>query len=36
MVHFYDKGRLAKEHSVNANANGNMDGRAREFGPTAR
>ena len=36
MVHFYDKGRLAKEHSANANANGNMDGRAREFGPTGQ
>lgn len=34
LVRFYDKGKLVKEHSVNAN--GNLDGRAREFGPTGQ
>lgn len=32
LVRFYEKGKLAKEHSVNAR--GNMQGRAREFSPT--
>ena len=34
LVRFYDKGKLLKEHSVNAN--GNMHGLAREFSPTGR
>jgi antitoxin component YwqK of YwqJK toxin-antitoxin module len=31
LVRYYDKGKLAKEHSVNAK--GNLEGRAREFYP---
>ncbi|CAN7207090.1 MULTISPECIES: toxin-antitoxin system YwqK family antitoxin [unclassified Variovorax] len=34
LVRYYDKGKLVKEHSVDAN--GNMQGRAREFSPTGR
>ena len=34
LVRFYEQGRLAKEHSVNAK--GNMDGRAREFSPSGQ
>lgn len=34
LVRHYGKGRLVKEHSVNAN--GNMQGRAREFSPTGQ
>lgn len=34
LVRFYDKGKLVKEHSVNER--GNMDGRAREFGPAGQ
>lgn len=34
LVRHYDKGRLVKEHSLNAN--GNMQGRAREFSPAGR
>lgn len=34
LVRHYDKGKLVKEHSVNAN--GNMQGRAREFSPAGR
>jgi hypothetical protein len=33
LVRIYEKGKLAKEHSVNAK--GNIQGRAREFSPTA-
>ena len=34
LVRIYEKGKLAKEHSVNAK--GNLHGRAREFSPTGR
>lgn len=34
LVRIYEKGKLAKEHSVNAK--GNIQGRAREFSPTGR
>ena len=34
LVRFYDKGKLVKEHSVNAR--GNLEGRAREFSPTGQ
>ncbi|QNK69711.1 toxin-antitoxin system YwqK family antitoxin [Variovorax sp. PAMC26660] len=34
LVRLYDKGKLAKEHTLNAK--GNMQGRAREFSPTGR
>jgi len=34
LVRFYEKGKLLKEHSVNAN--GNIEGRAREFSPTGQ
>lgn len=34
VVRYYEKGKLAKEHSVNAT--GNRDGRAREFSPTGQ
>lgn len=34
LVRFYEKGKLAKEHSLNAK--GNLQGRAREFSPTGR
>lgn len=34
LVRIYEKGRLAKEHTLNAK--GNLQGRAREFSPTGR
>lgn len=34
LVRIYEKGRLAREHSLNAN--GNLQGRAREFSPSGR
>jgi antitoxin component YwqK of YwqJK toxin-antitoxin module len=34
LVRIYEKGKLAKEHTLNAK--GNMQGRAREFSPTGR
>lgn len=34
LVRFYEKGKLAREHSVNEK--GNMDGRAREFAPNGQ
>ncbi len=34
IVRYYDKGKLTKEHSVNAR--GNMEGQAREFSPTGQ
>jgi len=34
LVRFYENGKLAKEHSVNAR--GNIEGRAREFSPTGQ
>ncbi|MET3383984.1 toxin-antitoxin system YwqK family antitoxin [Variovorax paradoxus] len=34
LVRIYEKGKLAKEHSLNAK--GNLHGRAREFSPTGR
>lgn len=34
LVRIYEKGKLAKEHALNAK--GNMHGRAREFSPTGR
>lgn len=34
LVRFYEQGKLAKEHSVNAK--GNMDGLAREFSPSGQ
>ncbi|MDM0055653.1 toxin-antitoxin system YwqK family antitoxin [Variovorax fucosicus] len=34
IVRYYGKGQLIKEHSVNAN--GNVEGRAREFSPTGQ
>ena len=34
LVRIYEKGKLAREHSLNAK--GNLQGRAREFSPTGR